>query len=84
MEPGSYYSPEGDIVYLHVRPSGRVRTEELEWGLRDYDLETGELAGLEVWSASAVLPATLLEALPRLEGRSAAFPRQDLAESRSP
>jgi len=81
MEAGSYYSPEGDIVYLHVRSSERVRTEELDWGLRDYDVESGELAGLEVWDASKVLPCELVESLPRLEGRSGVvITREDLAK----
>lgn len=69
MKPASYYSPDGDLAYIVVRPSERVRTEELDWGLRDYDVESGELAGLEVWSASTVLPRELLESLPH-RGRS--------------
>ncbi|MDQ3935678.1 MAG: DUF2283 domain-containing protein [Actinomycetota bacterium] len=72
----SYYTPEGDIAYIRVRsPQGRVRSEEEHWRLRDFD-ETGALLGLEVWSASKVLPPELVEALPRLEGRVTAAERQ--------
>lgn len=81
MKPQSYYSPEGDIAYLKVRPSDRVRTEKLAWGLRDYDVETGELTGLEVWEASQVLPSELVESLPRLGRSSVVITREDLAES---
>jgi uncharacterized protein YuzE len=81
MKADSYYSPEGDIAYLHVRPSERMRTEELDWGLRDYDVESGELAGLEVWDASKVLPRELVESLPRVAGRSGVvITREDLAK----
>lgn len=71
----SYYTAEGDIAYIHVRsPHGCVSSEEERWGLRDYD-ETGALVGIELWSASRVLPTELLDALPRLEGRGAAILR---------
>lgn len=77
MESESYYTTEGDIAYIRVRsPHGAVRSEEQPWGLRDYDDETGELVGLEVWSASEVLPKELVDALPRLEGRGTAIERQ--------
>lgn len=71
MESESYYTSDGDIAYFRVRsPHGSVRSEEEPWGLREYDAETGELVGLEVWSASTVLPQELVAALPRLDGRS--------------
>lgn len=77
MESESYYTAEGDIAYIRVRsPHGRVRTEEEVWGLRDYDESTGQLVGLEVWSASKVLPADLINALPRLDGRGTPIERQ--------
>ena len=77
MESESYYASDGDIAYIRVRPpGGRVRSEEEAWGLRDYDEETGELVGLEMWSASKVLPADLVDALPRLDGRGAVIERQ--------
>jgi uncharacterized protein YuzE len=76
METESYYTSEGDIAYIRVRPpQGRVTSEEEGWGLRDFD-ETGALVGLEVWSASKVLPRELVDALPRLEGRGTAIERQ--------
>lgn len=77
MESESYYTSDGDIAYIRVRPPrGRVRAEEEAWGLRDYDEETGDLVGLEVWSASKVLPADLIDALPRLDGRGTVIERQ--------
>lgn len=68
IEPESYYAPRGDLAYIRVRPvGGAVETREEVWGLRDHDAETGELIGLEIWSASDVLPPELLHALPRIE-----------------
>ncbi len=76
MESESYYTSDGDIAYFRVRaPRGRVTSEEEKWGLRDFD-EKGALVGLEVWSASKVLPRELIDALPRLEGRGTAIERQ--------
>ncbi|MEJ7786474.1 MAG: DUF2283 domain-containing protein [Solirubrobacteraceae bacterium] len=58
MESESYYANDGDIAYIRVRsPHGLVRSEEQAWGLCDYDEQTGDLVGLEVWSASKVLTA---------------------------
>ncbi len=69
MAPASYYSPDGDLAYFHLRePQGKAHSEEQPWGLRDLD-ETGALVGLELWGASEALPPAFLEALPRLEGR---------------
>lgn len=71
MESESYYTTDGDIAYIRVRsPHGPVRSEEQEWGLRDYDEQTGALVGIEVWSASEVLSKDVVDALPRLEGRA--------------
>lgn len=53
-----------------------MRSEEQPWGLRDYDEQTGDLVGLEVWSASKVLPEDLVAALPRLDGRGKSIERQ--------
>jgi len=44
--------------------------------LRDLDEQTGVLVGLEVWSASHVLPEELVAALPRLDGGGARIERQ--------
>jgi uncharacterized protein YuzE len=77
MESESYYTTDGDIAYIRVRsPPGPVRSEEQPWGLCDYDEQTGDLVGLEVWSASEVLPEELVAALPRLEGRGTSIERQ--------
>jgi uncharacterized protein YuzE len=70
MKAESYYTPDGDIAYIRVRfTHGPVRSDEHAWGLQDYDDQTGDLVGLEVWSASKVLPAEIVAALPRLAGR---------------
>jgi uncharacterized protein YuzE len=77
MESESYYATDEDIAYIRVRsPHGPVRSEEQAWGLRDYGERTGDLVGLEVWSASKVLPTELVDALPRLEGRGTSIERQ--------
>ena len=77
MEAESYYASDGDIAYIRVRsPRGPVRSEEQPWGLRDLDEQTGVLVGLEVWSASHVLPEELVAALPRLDGGGARIERQ--------
>lgn len=70
MKPESYYTPDGDIAYIRVRfAHGPLRSDEHPWGLQDYDEETGDHVGLEVWSASKVLPADIVAALPCLAGR---------------
>jgi len=77
MEAESYYTSDGHITYILVRSAyGPVRSEEQPWGLRDFDEQTGELVGLEVWSASHVLPKELVAALPRLDGRGTSVERQ--------
>lgn len=81
MKPDSYYEPRGDLAYFRVRPQrGAVRTEREEWGLRDYDRETGELVGIEVWSASTLLPPELVAALPRLNGGGVVIDCSELAK----
>jgi hypothetical protein len=43
MKPSSYYTSDGDIAFVFVRPPhGEVHSKEEPWGLRDFD-ETGEL-----------------------------------------
>ncbi len=80
MKPQSYYSPDGDIAYIRVRPSDHMRTEEQSWGLLDYDVESAELVGIELWSASKVLSDELLGALPRLGRSDVVVTREDLAK----
>jgi uncharacterized protein YuzE len=71
----SYYTAHGDIAYIHVRsPRGCLTSEEESWGVLDRDA-TGALVGIELWSASRVLPTELIEALPRLEGRGTSIRR---------
>lgn len=79
MKPASYYSPDGDLVYISVRPSDHVRTEEHEWGLLDYDTGSGALTGIEIWEASKKLPDELVEALPHLGRSNVAVTREELA-----
>ena len=70
MKPSSYYTSDGDIAFICVRPShGEVHSKEEPWGLRDFD-ETGELVGIELWGASKRLPPELIDALPRLNGKT--------------
>jgi uncharacterized protein YuzE len=80
MKPHSYYSPDGDLVVIHVRPSDRTRTEEHDWGLVVYDAQTGELASIEIWRASSVLPSEVVKALPRLGRSDYVLTRDDLAK----
>ncbi len=74
MKPQSYYSPDDDLAYIHVRPSAQRRTEALSWGLRDYDVKTDELAGIEIWRASKVLPGEMPDALPHLGAATRSSP----------
>lgn len=67
MEPSSYYAGEGDLAYIEVRRLARgtaPQSDEREWGVIDRDPRTGDVVGIEVWSASQVLPTELLAALP--------------------
>lgn len=68
MKPGSYHTPDGDIVYLRVRPpQGSVHSQRQPWGLLDYD-ERGELVGIEVWDAHQRIAPEVIDALPRRGG----------------
>ncbi len=82
MKPASYYSPDGDLVVIHVRPSERTRTEERDWGLLDLDEETGELVAIEIWRASSVMPSEIVEALPHLDRSDHVLTKEDLAKPR--
>ena len=83
MKPRSYYSPDGDLAVIHVRAGEHVRTEEQPWGLLDFDTETDELASVEVWNASKVLPRELLDALPRLSRADVVIEREYLAKQQT-
>lgn len=61
----SHYARDVDIALLTLAArQGRSRAVETEWGLLEYDIETGALIGAEIWDATTRLPAQLLEALP--------------------
>jgi uncharacterized protein YuzE len=60
----AYYDREADIAWLPTGASHDVVSEETSWGLVDHDAKTGEVTGLEIWDASKVFPADLLERLP--------------------
>lgn len=64
MKPANIlsYDPEVDIAMICVE-EGRAVSEEHSWGLIDRDRDTGRLMGFEIWNASAVLPAEMIEAL---------------------
>ena len=64
MDSHLHYDPEADIALLSFE-RGRSVSERHQWGLIDRDPVDGHLMGFEIWSASAVLPAELLAALPR-------------------
>jgi uncharacterized protein YuzE len=60
----AYYDREADIAWLPTGPSTDVVSEEVSWGLVDHDAASDEVVAIEVWAASKVLPAGLLERLP--------------------
>ena len=77
MESESYYKSDGDIAYIRVRsPHGPVRSEGQPGGLRAATSGRRSRLGLEVWSASKVLPEKLVAAPPRLEGRGTGVEHQ--------
>jgi uncharacterized protein YuzE len=56
------YDPEVDIAMICLA-EGRAVSEQHSWGLIDRDRDTGQLMGFEIWKASTVLPAEMIEAL---------------------
>jgi len=56
------YDPEVDIALISFE-KGRAVSEEYPWGLIDRDPDTGRLMGFEIWKASTVLPAEMIDAL---------------------
>lgn len=42
---------------------GRAVSERHSWGLIDRDRDIGRLMGFEIWNASTVLPAEMIQAL---------------------
>jgi uncharacterized protein YuzE len=61
----AYFDREADIVWLPTAPAGDIVGDEQSWGLIDRDRETGEVTGIEIWTASEILPEWLLDDLPR-------------------
>ncbi len=62
----AYYDPNADIAWLPTGESDDVVSERVLGGLHDYDRVSRQLVAIEVWDASARLPANILEALPAL------------------
>jgi uncharacterized protein YuzE len=60
----TYYDRRADIVWIPTGRSDDVVNEKTEWGLLDYDADSDEIVGIEIWKASKRFPADLLEALP--------------------
>jgi uncharacterized protein YuzE len=60
----AYYDREADIAWLPTGSSSHAVSEEVEWGLVDYDASTDEVVAIEIWGASRRLPKAILDALP--------------------
>lgn len=60
----AYYDREADIAWIPTAPAQYVVSEKLSWGLVDHDKDTNEVTALEIWDASTVFPAEMLERLP--------------------
>lgn len=58
------YDSVADIAWFPTGESDDVVSKRVPDGLRDYDRATHKLVAIEVWDASTLLPASLLEALP--------------------
>lgn len=60
------YDRAVDILWIRFQGYDglRARASEREWGLEEHDSETGDLAALEIWRASKLLPERFLHALP--------------------
>jgi uncharacterized protein YuzE len=62
MDPRLHYDPEVDIALIAFE-DGHAVGERYPWGLIDRDPDTGRLMGFEIWEASKILPAEMIEAL---------------------
>jgi uncharacterized protein YuzE len=60
----AYWDREADIAWIPTAPTVHVVCEKTSWGLVDHDVKTGEVTALEIWDASKVFPAEMLERLP--------------------
>lgn len=56
------YDPEVDIAMICIE-EGRAISEEHAWGLIDRHPQDGHLMGFEIWAASKILPAEMIEAM---------------------
>jgi uncharacterized protein YuzE len=65
----AYWERDTDIAWIPTAPAEFVDSEKTQWGIVDYDKKTGEVAALEIWDASKVIPVEVLERLPS-PGRS--------------
>jgi hypothetical protein len=60
----AYWERETDIVWIPTAPAKFVNSEKTSWGIVDHDKDTDEVTALEIWDASKVFPAEMLERLP--------------------
>lgn len=68
----AYYDRDADIAWLPTGQGDCVVSEEVEWGLIDYDSESNAVIGIEIWSASKCLPSEVLQQLPAPDGAQGA------------
>ncbi len=69
------YDPDADIAWFPTGESDDIVSERVPDGIRDYDRATRRIVAIELWDASARLPASLLEALTLAAGTQApSFP----------
>ena len=61
-----HYDSEVDIAMICIEP-GRAVGKEYPWGLIERDRDTGKVMGFEIWNASTVLPAEMIEALSSMD-----------------
>ncbi len=66
MRIEGHYDPNADIAWLRLEGYEPIQvvTEEVEFGLKEVDLATGRVVGLEYWHASGKLPRDFLSMLP--------------------
>jgi uncharacterized protein YuzE len=65
----SHYDSDGDILYVGFADAKIVRSDKHDWGLVDIGADD-QPVGIEYWGASRAFPAQLLDAFPRLTGKT--------------
>ncbi|MBM3667111.1 MAG: hypothetical protein FJW90_06455 [Actinobacteria bacterium] len=67
MKIDGHFDPDADIAWLRFEGYGpeRAHGEEVDFGLRKTDPETGEIIALEYRKASETLPEEFLRMLPQ-------------------